>query len=439
MSSLLARGVVVSQPVHQHSYETAVALDDADLLHTFVTGLYDTRRGLTSRRWIRRLPPRYKVMAERELGRRRHPNVDPGRVLAISQYHLLELALRRGLGVSSARLNRWAQYRFDAAVARRLRRLSGVQAVHAFEGGALETFRTARSLGLMTVLDVPAAHEEYRAVLEAEDADYSDMDTQRIHAERELADWFITPSDFVDECLIAAGVPKGRLVQIPYGVDLNRFGARDQADNTFRVLFVGSIGARKGVSYLLDAWADLALPNAELVLVGAPDAYGREAMRKHAGLFRHVPNVPKAEVAAWYRSADAFVFPTLADGYGLVLLEAMAAALPVVTTPNCGAAVRDGVDGFVVPPRDSQALSERIRFLYDHQEKARRMGASGRDRIRDGFTWSHYAHHLTTFYRDQLAQTGIRQQSPDIAPQASSQGMPVERRYPASTECDVDE
>jgi glycosyltransferase involved in cell wall biosynthesis len=397
------RSVLLAQPVHQHAYETAVALDRNALLHTFVTGVYDTRRGLTSRRLLRAVPKPFRGTLERELGRRRHPKIPADRVLTISRYHTLELALRRGIGLRRPSLTNWAQYRFDAAVGRTLKRFDGVQAVHAFEGAALETFRAARDLGVQTVLDVPAAHEYSQAILEAEGANAGDSDLERILAERELADWFVTPSDFVDECLIEAGVAPQRIVQIPYGVDVAQFCQRNPRDGVFRVLFVGSVSARKGVAFLLEAWRLLKLPNAELIVVGAPDERDEQLLRRYAGTFRHIPNVPRNEIAAWYRGADAFVFPTLADGFGLVQLEAMAAALPVVTTPNCGAVVRDGIDGFVVAPRDVDALCDRIRFLYENRDRAHSMGASGRRRVCTSFTWLHYAQRLSDFYRALLA------------------------------------
>ena len=409
--------MLVTQPVHQHSYETAVALDGGGLLHTFMTGLYDTQRGLASRRWLRTVPRPLRTAVERELGRRRHPELRPDLVRTISRYHALEVGLRRGSGLRCAGLTNWTQCRFDAAVARTLVGLGGVQAVHAFEGAALETFRAAGDIGLPTVLDVPSASEYYRQAILAEGGDVRAFRTDRTRSERAEADFLLVPSEFVERCLVENGVPQHKIVRIPFGVNPSLFLPPKSRDDVFRALFVGRIGLGKGVAYLLEAWSQLRLPKSELVLVGRPDSAGELLLNRYGGICRHVSHVPKAEVPRWYRAADIFVFPTLADGSAYVSYEALASALPVVTTPNCGSVVRDGVDGFVVPPRDVDALCDRIGFLYENRDHAWAMGASGRRRVCAGFTWQHYAHRLTDFYRELLGDARPRR-SPDALPPA---------------------
>ena len=79
-------------------------------------------------------------------------------------------------------------------------------------------------------------------------------------------------------------------------------------------------------------------------------------------------HLPQSEVYAQMKAADAFVFPTLSDGFGMVQLEAMSAGLPVIATAKCGAVVRDGIDGFIVPTGDAQAIATSlIRLREDVQ------------------------------------------------------------------------
>ena len=385
-------GVLVSQPVHQHAYETAVAAQDSGNLRWFVTGLYDTGR----------LPAATRRCLERELRRRRHPELDPARVLTIPRYHLLATGFRRSLGrLSLLRrldLETWAHHRFDAELARRLAGLPGIDLVHAFEGTALATFQAAKRAGMKTILDVPSAHEQFMRV-------EGQGPQPRVARERLLADILVAPSDHVVACLVDAGVPRHRVLKIPYGADpkLFRRDATPRIDDRFRVVFVGRIGRRKGVPDLLEAWRRLALPNAELLLVGDAHEEGRRLLRRYQGLYRFAGPQPRHEVRRFLQQGDVFVFPSLAEGSALVTYEAMASELPVITTPNSGSVVRGGIDGLLVDPGDVDGLCERIRFLHDRPDARRSMGAAGRDLIARHYTWGHYRERLGHAYAAILA------------------------------------
>jgi starch synthase len=397
--------VIVSQPVHQHAYETAVAAQEAGFLHCFLTGLYYTGGGLTDpsiRRW---LPSAVGRPLERELRRRWHPELQAALVTTIPGCHILTTAVRRATGnlpwLRDLDLDTWAHRRFDAAVGRRLTRLGPLAAVHAFEGAALATFRNAKRIGVRTILDVPSAHERFTAVDSKEGHQQVD---RRISAERRLADYLFAPSDFVVECLTESGVEPDRILKIPYAADPAQFrpAIKHSAREGFTALFVGRVGLHKGVPYLLEAWRRLALPNAELVLVGPANQTGRELLRRYSGVARWVGAVPKYRVHHWFQASDVFVFPSLAEGSALVTYEAMAAGLPLVTTPNSGSVIRDDVDGFLIPPRNVDALCDRIRLLYEHPDIGQGMGERARQLIQERYTWTHYRQRVATAYHSIL-------------------------------------
>jgi starch synthase len=393
--------VVISHPVHQHGYETAVAAQNVGLLRCFVTGVYYTKRGLMSPGTLGKLPSTLAAKIEDELLRRWHPELDPDAVYTIPEYHVLATAVRR-VGQRAPFLQRpqldiWAHERFDEAVGRLLHRLQGLRIVHAFEGSGLATLRSAKSLGITTVLDVPSAHEYLRGL----DALGSQSNLARARAERELADIILAPSDYVIQCLVEHGVNREKIFKVPYGVDHVRFspsvGSRDHKD-PFRVLYVGAIRLQKGVRYLLEAWRALDLLNAELVLVGRPDDAGRLMLREFEAYCNWAGEVPKYAVDQWFKESDVLVLPSLADSWGLVVTEAMACGLPVITTVNTGAPVRDGIDGFVVPPRDVAALRDKIKFLYENPEARRNMGLRGREHVTHAYTWEHYRARIVNAY-----------------------------------------
>jgi glycosyltransferase involved in cell wall biosynthesis len=215
--------------------------------------------------------------------------------------------------------------------------------------------------------------------------------------ECEQADRILVGSTFAQGSFIEEGFSAEKMVVIPYGADLARFSPAQPTDGqkkTFRVLFVGNIGQRKGISYLLRAYQRFKGPNTELMLVGNyPDDSSPFAPFRDQ--FTHVPHVPQSQLAAIYQDAQVFVFPALLEGMGLVVLEAMASGLPVITTPNGpGDLVRDGVDGFVVPIRDVDAIVEKLEYLRAHPEERLRMGQNARERAKM-FTWEHYRAKVT--------------------------------------------
>lgn len=183
---------------------------------------------------------------------------------------------------------------------------------------------------------------------------------EREHA---LADRIVVGGSFARNTLITHGAPAEKVVINAYGVDWGRFAAAGRAprgDRPLRFLFVGSLIGRKGVPILLDAWRRLAAP-AELWLVGPCGQRERSLIPDLPGL-RVVGKVPHSDLPGVYANADVLVLPSLVEGFGLVLLEALAAGLAIVSTPNTGAIdlVRDPVLGRVVPAGSVEALAEAL-------------------------------------------------------------------------------
>ena len=110
--------------------------------------------------------------------------------------------------------------------------------------------------------------------------------------------------------------------------------------------------------------------------------------------------------ARFYGQADVFVFPSIVEGSANTNYEAMAAGLPVITTLNAGSVVRDGIDGFIVPIRDPDAIKERLLLLYEHREMARAMGKSGQDRVAVS-SWETYENRLISIYGNLIGRNAV--------------------------------
>ena len=103
---------------------------------------------------------------------------------------------------------------------------------------------------------------------------------------------------------------------------------------------------------------------------GKIDPEIRDLIFPYLGLINNVGTRPFSELYKIYSQASVFVLPTIEDGFGNVIVEAMACGVPVIATTNCGAAdiITDGVDGFIIPIRDIRALRDKIIFLYENPE-----------------------------------------------------------------------
>jgi glycosyltransferase involved in cell wall biosynthesis len=260
--------------------------------------------------------------------------------------------------------------------------------------------------GAVKVLDQVIGHAKKGAAILSEEAElspgfaeYGDLSFIRRMApqcaeECHAADWVFAPSEYVRTTLIEIGVEPSRIILLPYGVNTGQFFPEPKtSQGPFRVLFMGQVTQRKGIRYLLEAYRRLNLPNSELIIMGSTAGSGT-ALGRYSDIFTHVSGVPYSELAQHYQRADIFVFPSLHEGSALVTYEAMACGLPVITTPNSGSWVRDGLDGFIVPIRDIDSLMERILRLYKDRDLRRFMSSNARIRA-EQFTWQRYRRTLS--------------------------------------------
>ncbi len=414
------RGVMVTHPGggQMRSFETAVGLERAGLLQRYVGGFYfrpERAWGRAVWRFVEGSGSRLESL----LRGRCHPDLAPERVKTHPEADLVYLGLDRivHLHTASRRFlpvrNDW----FDARVAATLER-ERPAAVLCYEGCGLRTFERARRLGIVSVLDQCTAHIRTGQRLFCEEiARYPDWaDTlpwnfpawyiERCCTELEMADAIHISSDYAKETLVENGIAAEKIFVNPIAADISRFHPRppQKKGETFRVLFVGQITQRKGLSYLLEAYRQLALPNSELLLIGGLLGVGK-GLRVCAGGFRHIPSVAFFDLHRYYHAGSIFIMPSLHESGVLAIHEALASGLPVICTPNCGSVVRDGIEGFIVPIRDIEALKEKILLLYQDRQLREEMGRRARQRAEE-YTWEAYQQRVAELFRALLAGTG---------------------------------
>jgi glycosyltransferase involved in cell wall biosynthesis len=157
---------------------------------------------------------------------------------------------------------------------------------------------------------------------------------------------------------------------------------------------------RKGVQYLLQAFSELSLENAELMLLGSMEKEMEPLFEKYKGLFKHMGHIPFEKLYDYYSQGSIFVLPSVEEGLALVQPQAMACGLPVICTTNTGGEdiIRNGKEGFIVPIRDVEALKEKILYLYDHPKAREKMSHAAKKRVEKGYTWDDYGDRMIKEY-----------------------------------------
>jgi len=300
----------------------------------------------------------------------------------------------------------------DRRTARRVR-TGDFAGVYAYEDGAAGTFREAKKRGLRTFYDLPIGYWRAARELLVEEAqrepawastlignDDSPAKTARKDEELALADRVYVASSYTLKTLSAAPGFTAPIEVIPYGAPPRPVFAPPRQTRTasgpLRVLFVGSLGQRKGLSYLFQACRSLGA-SVELTIIGTlplQSCPALEAELKRENV-RWIPSCPHAQVLTEMAAQDVFVFPSLFEGFGLVLLEAMAMGLPIIATAHTAAPdlIDDGVEGFLVPIRSAAAIAEKLDLLRREPALIHAMGTAAAKRAAT-FTWETYGSRL---------------------------------------------
>jgi glycosyltransferase involved in cell wall biosynthesis len=308
--------------------------------------------------------------------------------------------------------------RFDHAVA--TREMDGADAIYSYEYTCLESFEVAKQRNMMTIIDLPSPDSGFVEGLLADEVakfpnlrrahrDYFDRKLperlKRRRDELKLADVVVANSVFTARSYVAVGVAPERILTVHYGApEVITNIAPGGSDRPLKVLWAGTFSIRKGAHYLLEAWRTLKLDGrAELLVFGAmtlPD----HLVANLPESITIKPTIPRSELYAHYACADVLIFPTLADGFGMVVTEAFAYGLPVITTSRAGAAdlVRRGENGLIVEAASANAIAESLEWCLTNRAALRNMRDAARATAAS-WQWSDYRRALSEGLRDKLA------------------------------------
>jgi len=408
--------IIIAHPGEQHARHAVVGLQHRKMLMQYITSFYYKETG-----FFDYLPEKIKRRLEKELCRRRNDEIDDSLVDMVMPFHELFKTLFARIGVSDSvtqYLIRWRNRRFDRIVADKVfnKQPDGVVV---YDSSALRVLSQCKKSNVVGILDQTIGHKTaWNTILEEElllhphlfnstdnplpTKEAIDMATDEVL----VADRILAGSEYTKRTLLNAGVEIDRIKVIPYGANLKLFRpvntVKVSRKEKFKVLFVGSVGLRKGVHYLLEAVKQLNHPQIELHLVGGLEGNG-QWLSKYDGIFKHIPFVTHDRLCRIYQDSDVFVFPSLHEGFGMVLNEAIASGLPIIGTPHTGVPdiLKYGKCGYVVPIRDIDELKEKILLLYNDPDLLNEM-RNNAIAVSKKFSWEHYGKNIENFINEEI-------------------------------------
>ena len=336
------------------------------------------------------------------LADRFHSELSDARVIAFNSsvilFEMLARARRLAEWERIIARNQWFQRKVVGAFNSQLSTLNFQPILLSYSYAAIEPFRFAKLHGWKTLLlQIDPGPEEERIVAE---------EVARVPAlagawqpapaaywaswrqECDLADRIIVNSEWSREGLMRSGIPSEKLTSIPLAYGASEVGdqkaeirqersypARFTQDRPMRVLFLGQVNLRKGVSRLLQAAQTLRDEPVEFWMVGPVQIANAETAADNARVKWFGP-VTRKETAEKYRAADVFILPTLSDGFAITQLEAQAYGLPVISSKCCGGVVENGRNGIILEEPSAACIAAALRDCVADPNRLRALAAA---------------------------------------------------------------
>lgn len=400
--------VIVAHPGRQHSFRVATALKEERVLYKYITTVYDKEDS-----WLMKLTKLFlgEENRKRTSNRRCQGLIDDD----VVQYNeclalLLLLVIRIDKSKVFANwLNDFISAKFQKKVAKYAIR-HNVDAVISYDANCKYLFEILQRKAphIKCIMDNAAPNRNYLYKVYSENMekcggfefafkDYKYLVdstlARRFGDEVKTADFHIVASGFSAKALEYEGVDSAKIHVVPYGVDPNKFveATRDYNTGILNLLYIGEVNQRKGIFQILEAAKIIKSPNIRFNIVGAGVENYPDLFKPYSKYVTFHGTAYFEKLLAHLRENHLFLFPSMGDGFGLVLLEAMAAGMPVIASYNSAAPdmVKEGENGFLINSCDTDALVNKILWCYDNMNNLKVMGDNARNTAKC-FTWEHY-------------------------------------------------
>ena len=388
-----------------HLSVAAVEADRRGLLTSFLTGAYPTPlvRRLLALPAVRNHPKATRLFARGE-------QIADGRVHALfsseALYAFGRLCHSESLNVDSFRFYGRSAIRLVERAA-----AEGARIYHFRSGFGGDSLEVARRLGMYLLCDHASPHPN------AEESLVENMGRMTSGQVRDKVSAFYGPAlddlKRADAILVNSRFAEGTFRELGYdrvpihtvylGIDdafLDQVPERESASDEFRLLFAGHFDKRKGMEMLMDALERLDHLPWRIEIAGPVSASVAERSERFFAnpRVKYLGLLSRRDLASAMARADVFVFPSLSEGSARVVFEALACGCYVITTPNSGSIVEDGLHGAVIPPGDSVALAVAIENAHRHRDKVSEIGKNNAQRIRAKYRQFDYGDRLAALY-----------------------------------------
>lgn len=400
--------VIVAHPGRQHSFRVAKSLKEGGMLFKYATTVYNRDSSILMRILKCFLN---KDNYERAQKRKCTGLTDNDVVQFCEVDGLLLLALQRidFTRFFSIRYNEYISRKFQRKIAQYAIE-NNVDAVISYDTNSMVLFNILKEKApnIKRIMDNAhpnrhflyySYHEnwdcvgDFKRTLDACGYLTDEKGSEKFGNEVKLADYHIVASSYSEKALVYDNIPLDNIYRIPYGVDNNKFlePKRVYDGKQLNVLFVGEVNQRKGIKQVLEAAKRINSEDVIFNIVGSGREYCADLYESYKPYVNFMGRVPFDELLNQLQTSHVFIFPTMGEGFGLVLLEAMAAGLPVITTANCGGAdiVTEGKDGFLIKVGDTDSLVDRIMWFKNNPDEASVMSAEAVKKA-SNYTWAKY-------------------------------------------------
>lgn len=383
--------ILISHPTGNANVRATVnAFSDDRILHSFFTSIALFKNTLL-----------YKISNFKMLSELKKREFDISLDSKTKLYPFKELGRILSIKLNKAHLIRHEEglfcidkvYRYiDVKVAKYLKEnhKKGITAVYAYEDCALESFKTARKLDVKCYYDLPIGYWKSARILLEEEKEKnpkwaatltgfldSNEKLKNKDIELSLASHIFVASSFTADTLRSYSGELSDITVVPYGfpkVVENREYNRAESE-PIKLLFVGGLSQRKGISYLFEA-AELLKGDVELTIVGNKAVENCEILNDSLEKYNWIPSLPHDDILKLMKTQDILVFPSLFEGFGLVVTEAMSQGTPVITTERtCGPDfIVDGKNGWLVEAGSTESLVTKLKQIIETPDKIEEVG-----------------------------------------------------------------
>jgi len=411
--------IIVAHPGKQHSFQLATALKQNGMLYKYITTVYDRPGSFTSV-----LKYFLKGKMKKKAGTRSTKSLANDEIIQFYELGALILLLISKFP-SSDKVWKKLNGRLSDVFGRKVAYYAikeNVDAVICFDTNCVALFKILKEKApnIKRIMDVSIANRLYMKEKFIEDMNrtgdngikkeqiylWDDRNIHRFQQEINDSQYFIVASNIVKESLLFSGVRHKQIGVVPYGVNQGQFPfvQKRPSKKPLRIIYVGQITYRKGIHHLLKVVSGFSESEVKLTLAGG---YAKSSALyqnyKDEKNIKFLGFVTRDDLAREYQDADVFVFPTLGEGYGLVVLEAMSCGVPVISSDCAGGndAITIYEDGLVFKAGDDDELKDSIRWFIDHPDKLPVFSQKAHEKSLN-FSWQKYYDSVTQLIKKWL-------------------------------------